>query len=57
MAVGNSTFNTEVQKEPVIEPEDFDSHGELTSVLQRIDAKASLGNTWFNSWAKRRHLT
>ena len=49
VVVGKTTYDVEVQKEPVIEPEDFDSGGELAGVLQRIDKKARWGNTWFNS--------
>jgi type IV pilus assembly protein PilY1 len=44
-----ATYDIEVQKEPVIEPEDFDDDGELAGVLQRIDTQARWGNTWFNS--------
>jgi type IV pilus assembly protein PilY1 len=47
--VGNTTYDIEVQKEPVIEPEDFDDDGELAGVLQRIGDKARWGNTWFNT--------
>ncbi len=47
--VDGDTYTIRVQKEPVIEPEDFDTHGELVGVMQRIGDKARWGNTWFNT--------
>jgi type IV pilus assembly protein PilY1 len=47
--VDGDVYDVEVQKEPAIEPQDFDSSGkELVGVLQRIGAKARWGNTWYN---------
>lgn len=46
--VNNTTYVIKVQKEPVIEPQDFDSQGKVAGVLQRIGDQARWGNTWFN---------
>lgn len=47
-----ASYTIKIQKEPVIEPQDFTSDGELGGVLQRIDEKARWGNTWFNDGYK-----
>ena len=47
LVVNGTSYNIEVQKEPVLEPQDFDDDGDLVGVLQRIGDKARWGNTWY----------
>lgn len=49
ITVGTAKYSIRVQKDDVLDPDDFTPDRNLSGVLQRVGDKARWGNIWFNS--------